>query len=161
MDERRTVRQPSGWRYVLIGALTFIFAASLLTAGLMLGGGAALVDRVLTGVGLIPRAAPTPTFVSGEAIVQEIRQVSRLETTTYTIERVVEAKESDPSLPDWLRGDRLLLIAHGTIVAGVDMEQLKPSDVVVSPDGKAITVTLPPVEIFNRESILNNEKTRL
>ncbi len=76
--------------------------------------------------------------------MQEIRQVSRLETTTYTIERVVEAKESDPSLPDWLRGDRLLLIAHGTIVAGVDMEQLKPSDVVVSPDGKAITVTLPP-----------------
>ncbi len=34
MDERRTVRQPSGWRYVLIGALTFLFAASLLTAGL-------------------------------------------------------------------------------------------------------------------------------
>lgn len=161
MQERRTVRQPSGWRYVLIGALTFIFAASLLTAGLVLGGGASLIDRVLTGVGLISGPAPTPAFISGDAIVQEIRKVSRLETTTYTIERVIEAKQSDPSWPDWLRGDRLLLIANGTVIAGVDLGQLQPSDVVVAPDGQSVTVKLPPVQIFNRDSILNNAKTRV
>lgn len=161
MQERRTVGQPSGWRYVLIGALTFIFAASLLAAGLVLGGGAALVDRVLTGVGLIPAAQATPQIISSDAVVQEIRSVNRLETTTYTIERVIEAKQSDPVWPDWLRGDRLLLIANGTIIAGVDLGQLQQSDVVVSPDGSAITVTLPPVQIFNRDSILNNEKTRV
>ncbi len=161
MQERRPVRQPSGWRYVLIGVLTFVFAASLLMAGLVLGGGAALVDRVLQGFGLVPSAAPTPTFISGDAIVQEIRQVSRLETTTYTIERVIEAKQSDPAWPDWLRGDRLLLIANGTVVAGVDLEKLQSSDVVVGPDGRSVTVTLPPVEIFNPNSILNNAKTRV
>lgn len=161
MQERRPVRGPSGWRYVLIGALTFIFAASLLAAGLVLGGGAALVDRVLQGVGLVPSAAPTPAFVSGDAIIQEIRNISRLETTTYTIERVIEARQSDPDWPDWLRGDRLLLIANGTIVAGVDLEELEPSDVVVSPDGRSVTVTLPPVQIFNPNSILNNAKTRV
>ncbi len=161
MQERKPVRQPSGWRYVLIGALTFIFAASLLAAGLVLGGGASLVDRLLTGVGLIARPTPTPVFISGDAIVQEIRQISRLETTTFTIERVIEARQSDGVWPDWLRGDRLLLIANGTIIAGVDMEQLQPSQVVVSPDGKAVTLTLPPVQIFNRSSILNNDKTRV
>ncbi len=65
----------------------------------------------------------------------EIRKISRLETTTYTIERVIEARQSDPVWPDWLSGDRLLLIANGTIVAGIDLEQLQPSDLVVSPDG--------------------------
>ncbi len=161
MQERRSVRQPSGWRYVLIGALTFLFAASLLTAGLVLGGGASLIDRLLSGFGLIPAAPAPPTFVSGDAIVQEIRQISKLETTTYTIERVIEARQSDPVWPDWLRGDRLLLIANGTIVAGVDMGQVQGSDVAVSPDGKSVTVKLPPVQIFNRDSILNNQKTRV
>lgn len=155
------MRQPSGWRYVLIGALTFIFAASLLTAGLVLGGGASLVDRILTGVGLLGRPPATPTFVSGDAIIQEIRKINRLETTHYTIERVIEARQSDPNWPDWLSGDRLLLIANGTITAGVDMDKLQPSDVVVAPDGKSVTVTLPPVEIFNRNNILNNAKTRV
>jgi hypothetical protein len=93
--------------------------------------------------------------------VQEIRQISRLETTTYTIERVIEARQSDPGWPDWLRGDRLLLIANGTIIAGVDMEQLEPSGVVVGQDGKSLTLRLPPVQIFNRNSILNNAKTRV
>jgi hypothetical protein len=161
MQGRRLERQPSGWRYVFIGALTFVFAASLLVAGLVLGGGAALIDRVLTGVGLIPGPTPAPQYISGDAIVQEIRQISRLETTTYTIERVIEARQSDPAWPDWLRGERLLLIANGTIVVGVDLEQLQPTDVVVGPDGKSVAVTLPPVQIFNRDSILNNTKTRV
>ena len=159
--EPRVERRPSGWRYVIIGVLTFLFAASLLMAGIVLGGGASIVDRMLTGLGLIPSPAATPTFISGEAIVQQIRQISRLETTTYTIERVIEARQSDPQWPDWLRGDKLLLIANGTVVAGVDMEQIQPADVVVAPDGKSVTVTLPPAEIFNRDAILNNAKTRV
>lgn len=161
MQERRTTRQPSGCWYVLIGALTFIFAASLLAAGIVLGGGASFMDRLLGGFGLIPQETPPPTLISGDAIVQEIRQISRLETTTYTIERVIEARQSDPVWPDWLRGDRLLLIANGTVVAGVDLEQVQPADVVVAPDGQSATVTLPPVQIFNRDSILNNAKTRV
>lgn len=159
--EQQVKRQPSAWRYIIIGILTFIFAASLLLAGIVLGGGAAILDRMATGLGLIPAAAPTPTIISGDAVVQQIRQISRLETTTYTVERVIEARQSDPVWPDWLRGDRLLLIANGTVIAGVDMEQLQPSDVVVSPDGQAVTITLPSAQIFNPDSILDEQKTRV
>lgn len=156
-----TGRRPSGWRYVIIGILTFVFAASLLLAGIVLGGGASVLDRMLTGLGLLPALERPAEIISGDAIVQQIRQISRLETTTYTIERVIEARQSDPNWPDWLRGDKLLLIANGTIVAGVDLEKLEASDVVVSPDGQAATITLPPAEIFNRDAILNNSKTRV
>jgi hypothetical protein len=159
--EQRVERRPSAWRYVIIGILTFVFAASLLLAGIILGGGASILDRMLTGLGLAPSVATPPEIISGDTIVQEIRQISRLETTTYTIERVIEARQSDPVWPDWLRGDRLLLIANGAVVAGVDMGKLEPSDVVVSPDGKSATITLPPAEIFNLDAILNNSKTRV
>jgi hypothetical protein len=158
---QRVERRPSGWRYVIIGILTFVFAASLLLAGIVLGGGASILDRLAGGLGLIPAAVPTPTIISGDAVVQQIRRISRLETTTYTIERVIEARQSDPVWPDWLRGDRLLLIANGTVIAGVDMEKLQAEDVVVSADGKAVTITLPSAEIFNADAILNNAKTRV
>jgi hypothetical protein len=154
-------RRPSGWRYVIIGILTFVFAASLLLAGIVLGGGASILDRMLTGFGLLPAPESPAEIISGDTIVQQIRQISRLETTTYTIERVIEARQSDPNWPDWLRGDKLLLIANGTVVAGVDLEKLEASDVVVSPDGQAVTVTLPPAEIFNLDAILNNSRTRV
>jgi len=161
MQENQTPRRPSGWRYVAIGVLTFIFTASLFMAGLILGGGASLVDRTLSGLGIVSAPTPTPAVISGDAIVQQIRQISRLETTTYSIERVIEVRQSDATWPDWLRGDRLLLIAHGTVIAGIDLEQLQSSDVVVAPDGKAFTVTLPAARIFNPDSILDNARTRV
>jgi len=108
---------------------------------------------------LTPAATPTPQFISGPAIVQQIRQVSRLETTVYTIERVIEASQTDPVWPDWLRGDRLLLIAYGQVVAGVDLGKMTEADVDVADDGKTVTITLPAAEIFS--VALDNEKTRV
>jgi hypothetical protein len=154
-------RQPSGCRYVLIGLLAAFFAALIFVLGLVTGGGSVIYDRIAAALGLSPAATPQTEIISREAVVQQVRQVSRLETTIYTIERVIEAKQADQFWPDWLRGDRLLLIANGTVIAGVDLEQLKPEAVTVSPDGSLVTVDLPPVQIFNMNSILDNSKTRV
>ncbi len=156
-----TRRGNSGCRYVLIGLLTVFFAALIFLLGLLTGGGASVVDRVMTLLGRAPAATPAPVIISGDAIVQQIRQVSRLETTVYTVERVIEVKQSDEFWPDWLRGDRLLLIASGTVVAGVDLERLDAASVAVSEDGSSVIVDLPPVEIFNINSILDNARTRV
>ena len=69
-----------------------------------------LLDRITGGFGTIDATPPPPTIVSGDAIVKQIQQVSRLETTIYTVERVIEANQSDARLPDWLSGDRLLTL---------------------------------------------------
>ncbi len=108
---------------------------------------------------LTPMATPTPEIISGPAIVQQIQQVSRLETTIYTVERVIEASQLDPVWPDWLRGDRLLLIAYGQVIAGVDLGKMTEEDVVVAEDGRTVTITLPPAEIFTVD--LDNSKTRV
>lgn len=102
---------------------------------------------------------PTPVIITGDAVVQKIQAVSRLETTIYSIERVIEASQSDSVWPDWLRGDRLLLIAHGTVVAGVDLGKMTLENVEVAADGQTVTVTLPPAEIFSAS--LDSEKTRV
>jgi len=60
---------------------------------------------------------------------------------------------------DTLLGDRLLLIASGDVIAGVDLAKLKDSDVTISSDGKTITLRLPPSEIFSKS--LNNDRTRV
>jgi hypothetical protein len=160
-NRKNDVRQPSGCRYVLIGLLAALLAALIFVLGLVTGGGSVIYDRFLDLVGLSPTAPPESTIISSEAVVQQVRKVSRLETTIYTIERVIEAKQSDEFWPDWLSGDRLLLIANGTVVAGVDLEQLSPDAVTVSPDGSAVTIDMPPVQIFNMNNILDNSKTHV
>lgn len=105
-------------------------------------------------------ATPTPEIISGAAVVQRIQQLSRLETASYTIETVIEVNQSQGNpFFDFFAGDALLLIAHGTVVAGVDLGDLDPEAVTVSPDGSTITVRLPPAEVFM--TTLDNSRTRV
>jgi hypothetical protein len=104
-------------------------------------------------------ATPTTTLRDHGGTILQIRSLSRLETQSFSVERVVEAKVERGNPLDLLLSDRLLLIASGDVVAGVDLAKLKDSDVTVSPDGKTITLRLPPSEIFSKS--LNNERTRV
>ena len=56
----------------------------------------------------------------------------------------------------FLFGDKLLLIAHGEIIAGVDLAHLGIDDVITQDDG-TVTMRLPPVEIFI--ATLDNSRT--
>jgi hypothetical protein len=149
----------------VVGFLVFLVIATIFVSGLLLGKGMSIVDqvsKVASDAGtLIQGPTPTPVIMSRQAIVEQVQSIQRLETTIYTIERVVEARSSDRFLPDWLRGDRLLLIARGTVVAGVDLAGLGSDDVVVSADGTSAVVTMPPVAILNQDTILNNVTTRV
>jgi hypothetical protein len=104
-------------------------------------------------------ATPTTTLRDRGGTILQIRSLNRLETQSFSVERVVEAKVERGNPLDLLLGDRLLLIASGDVVAGVDLSKLRDSDVVVSADGKSIQITLPPSEIFSKA--LNNERTRV
>lgn len=84
--------------------------------------------------------------VSQPTVVSRIQRLERLETVTYTMDKVVEGDRTSSILPDFLVGDKLLLLVHGQAIAGVDLSQLKSSDVTVN--GKSVTVHLPPAQIF-------------
>jgi hypothetical protein len=94
---------------------------------------------------------------SSPGIVNQIRQLSRLEAVDYSIDKVVEGDRSNPYLPNFLVGDKLLLIAHGDVIAGVDLSQMAEADVYVQ--GDTVHVRLPQPQILT--SHIDNSRTRV
>lgn len=84
---------------------------------------------------------------SAPVIVEQIQKLNRLETVSYSVDTVVEGKRTNAVLPDLLFGDRLLLVVHGQVVAGVDLSKLKPENVKVS--GKSVGIDLPASMLFS------------
>jgi hypothetical protein len=73
------------------------------------------------------------------------------------MDRIISGERENPILPRVLAGDRLLLVVHGEVIAGMDLSKLQPSDVVVS--GRSVSIRLPQAEIFITR--LDNAKTRV
>lgn len=92
------------------------------------------------------------------AVVVQMQSLARLETMNFSIEKVIEAEKGGNAFQDIFFGDQILLIAHGNVIAGVDLSKLEPEDVTVD-DANAVRVALPPSEIF--VATLNNELTRV
>lgn len=98
---------------------------------------------------------PTPTVIPDPVtIIREVQSLARLETIQYTVEKVITA-EVNQGLFGPLFGDRLLFVAHGTVIAGIDMDKIKTADLWL--DGDVLKVRLPSAEIFS--ATLNNEQS--
>ncbi len=78
--------------------------------------------------------------LSRPTVVQHIQQLQRLETVVYSMEKIVTGSQESRFLPRLLIGDRVLLIVHGDVTAGVDLAALDPARVTVS--GKAVELTV-------------------
>ncbi|MBP6098720.1 MAG: DUF4230 domain-containing protein [Candidatus Levybacteria bacterium] len=91
------------------------------------------------------------------AVVKEMRALSRLETASFTIEKIIDSESSGNVFQKLLFGDKILLIANGNVIAGIDFIGIEEKDVVV--EGKKIQVSLPPPQIFLAS--LDNTKTKV
>jgi len=99
---------------------------------------------------------PTPTiYPDAVTVILAVRSLARLETAQYTIEKVITAETGQGALAA-LFGDRLLFVAHGTVIAGADLSRLAESDVVANSEGR-VTIILPAAEVF--VATLDNEKS--
>jgi hypothetical protein len=98
---------------------------------------------------------PTPTVLPDPVtIIHEVRSLARLETIQYSVEKVITG-DSGQNILTPLFGDRLLFVAHGTVIGGVDLNKLMPSDLVV--ENGILKIRLPDAEIFSAS--LDNEKS--
>lgn len=148
---------------VRIGARTGAGLAIGLVAGvlLMFVAGWALLAGT-SGRGLLGRVFSAVTGrtvtidVSQPTVVDRIQRLQRLETVVYTMDKLVTgAKEN--VLPDFLTGDRLLMMVHGEVVAGIDFANLKAGDVRV--EGKKVHLHVPAPSVFTTR--LDSAKTRV
>jgi hypothetical protein len=88
------------------------------------------------------------------AVVKEIRPLAELVTVSYSIEKVVGMKEEKSPVGT----ESILLLVRGKVQAGVDLSELRPSDVTVSSrDVVRIRLTMPNIE----EAYLDEKYTKV
>jgi hypothetical protein len=95
--------------------------------------------------------------VSQPTVVDRIQRLQRLETVVYTMDKIVSGAKENVLFPDFLAGDRLLMLVHGEVVAGIDFSNLKVGDVSV--DGKEVHLHLPAPQVFSTR--IDSAKTRV
>ncbi len=91
------------------------------------------------------------------AIIQQIKALNRWETSTYTVEQIIDNGNSGNLFQQFLFGNRILLIAHGTVIGGFDLSNLQKSNININ--GSSITINLPAAQILS--SSLNESQTRV
>jgi hypothetical protein len=103
-----------------------------------------------------PTSTPTPTPTPATLILR-VRALSRLETIRYSMETIIEGGSDPGGFLSFLGigREKLVLIARGQVMAGVDFGHMGPDDIVVN--GQKVTLYLPPAEIL--VSKLDNERT--
>lgn len=93
------------------------------------------------------------------AILQQVKTLSELVTVQYVIEKIEGLEVPSENLVGQLIGseNRLLLLAHGTVKAGIDLGKLKPEDLVVN--DKTIFINLPRAQIT--DAYLDEQLTKV
>lgn len=144
---RRPARRWSAW---ILGILLGVVGTVVLVAALGL-------LWMYSGVGLDFRIGHTRINVDQPTVVHQIQQLQRLETVSYTMDKIISGEHENAYLPKFLAGDRLLLVVHGEVVGGIDLAGLQPSDVQVQ--GQKVSIHLPAAQVFSTR--IDNAKTRV
>jgi len=126
-------------RRVLLATLllAIIFAVGILL-GVFLPRAIGLVSR--------PRSYTTAT------LLRQVQTLSQLVTVQYVMEKVVILEDVK-----WFGQNRVLMVAHGIVKAGVDLSRLEPGDLEVS--GTTVRIKLPPPQIT--DSYLDDKQTKV
>lgn len=115
----------------------------------------------LLGVKVTEHVANTST------VLVAVRELARLESVSYHMERVIDLKERQARLFGLLQADdAILLVAAGDVIAGVDLAKLQDGDVWIEPDARRARITMPPPEILtvhldNQRTYVHSRKTDL
>lgn len=151
-DEQTSVRvsKPVSWlRGIIVGSLVTIMFIGLAV-------------WLSTGVGLLHlmgfmRDGGMRINIDQPTVVRQIQRLQKLETVSYTMDKIIGGARDNAYLPKFLAGDRILLVVHGEVVAGVNLANIKPSDVTVQ--GHSISLHLPPAEVFSTR--IDNAKSKV
>src|ERR1051325_2601706 len=100
---------------------------------------------------------PAEKTVDVAAVVTQARELNRLETASMHVIHVGRVTQTYKLVPDALAGDEITFLAAGDVFAGIDLSQLKQSDVWRSADG-TINMRLPAPQILVTR-VDNNEST--
>lgn len=136
--------------------VTLLLASLLVVVGVLAGLLASrYVENVLTMDWLFGEEERTTTATP--VVVEGIRDLDELSTVQWTESVNITRQSENNRLPDFLRGERVLLVAVGEVRAGVDLGEIGADDVRVQDE--RITIELPEPEVLSTS--LDEERTRI
>lgn len=131
------------------GGLLLLLAAIGITAVVLLAGNIFGFFDFGFGSRTIDRSQP-PLLV-------QLTDLSEYHASTGEFQVLVDLEKDTKYLPDFISGQRALMVAAGSVDASVDFSGLKDENVVVSDGGKKVTITLPPPYID--DVVLDHDRT--
>jgi hypothetical protein len=80
---------------------------------------------------------------SGPALLKSLEDLSEYRAASANMQIVVDVEQDNKLLPSFIRGERTLFLAAGTVDAAVDFSGLSKGAIKVSDDRRAVDITLP------------------
>lgn len=115
---------------LLAGVLiTLLIAGGAWLAGLMPGLGSPFAERS------VDRSPP--------ALLRSLEELREFRAATAHFETIVDVERDTANVPSFLKGERTLFVAVGSVDAGVDFSRLDAEAIDVSADRRAVSLTLP------------------
>ena len=130
----------------LVGLAAIVIVCVLIGGAVPSLGGSLLQSIVQAPVKIIQLPPPTPTIVVLPAVINQIKPLGQLHTTSYFLSTVVDTQMPVGALNQI---QRVMLVACGQVDAGVDLSKIEPQNIVTNGD-KAI-IRLPDAEIFTSQ----------
>jgi hypothetical protein len=143
-------------REVVIPAPTHVFKVILAAAAVVVLG----IATLLVGRATRPAKNERVEVQAAPDVVLAMRDLSRLETESYHLEKVVEISDKQEAVFGLLDAeDSLLLVAVGDVVAGIDLGKLDAKAIQTDWPKRAVKITLPAPEVFSAK--LDSKQTRV
>ena len=130
-----------------IGGLLLLLAAIGIAAVFVLAGN--IFGFLDFGERTIDRSQP-PLLVS-------LTDLSEYRAASANFEVIVDLEKDTKYLPDFIKGQRVIMVAAGNVDASVDFSSLKDENIEVSEDRKSVRITLPAPKLS--EVRLDNDNT--
>ncbi len=124
--------------------------------GVVLALGVFLVAGLWVGFKLHQFLDGNTTVYNTSAVVKQVQTLSQLVTVKYVMEKIVVYEDVK-----WFPGgdNRVLMIAHGIVKAGVDFQRLRPEDLELDLKNKKAKIRLPAPQIT--DCYLDEKKTQI
>lgn len=101
---------------------------------------------------LRPTPTTRPAIADTTTLVRQVQSLNELTTVKYVLEKVIILQDVK-----WYGENRLLMIAHGAVRAGVNLNALRPADLVVN--GTRVQLKLPRATIT--DVFLDDHRTQV
>jgi hypothetical protein len=104
------------------------------------------------------RVGPETYVRNTDTVIVAVRQLARLESVTFHMEKVIDIKDEGQRAFGMLKThDALLLVAAGDVVGGVDLTKLQAEDISVDLEKHTVRMRVPPAEVLSVS--LNEQRT--